>query len=106
MAETRTRWTREEDEILVQAIKANPHNKAQAFKIAAEKVNHSEASCASRWYARLSNPTNKNYVGCMFTMIGAASKLDNRTVNREGGHVTPTKTPKGLWSKIKKLLSL
>ena len=43
MAETRTRWTKEEDEILVQAIKANPHNKAQAFKIAAEKVNHSEA---------------------------------------------------------------
>lgn len=29
MANTRTKWTKEEDEILVQAIKANPHNKAK-----------------------------------------------------------------------------
>ena len=105
MAE-RTKWTKEEDEILVQAIKANPHNKTQAFKAAASKVNHSEASCASRWYVRLSNPNNKNYVGCMFTMVGAASKLDNRTINREGVHITPTKTKKGLWAKVKALLGL
>lgn len=106
MAETRTRWTKEEDEILVQAVEANPHNKSQAFREASEKVGRSVKCCSNRWYQALSNPTSKHYVGCMFTMVGAASKLDNRTVNRDGAHITPTKTPKGLWSKIKKLLGL
>lgn len=50
MANTRTKWTKEEDEILVQAIKANPHNKAKAFREVAEKVNHSEICCSGRWY--------------------------------------------------------
>lgn len=106
MANTRTKWTKEEDEILVQAIKANPHNKAKAFREAAEKVNHSEKCCSGRWYKVLSNPEHKKYVGCMFTMIGVASKLDNRTVNRDKVHITPTKTKKGLWAKVKALLGL
>lgn len=106
MTETRTRWTKEEDKILVKAVKANPHNKAKAFREAAKKVNHSAKCCSNRWYNYLSNPESKHYVGCMFTLLSAASKLDNRTVNREGVHATPTKTPKGLWSKIKKLLGL
>lgn len=106
MANTRTKWTKEEDEILVQAIKANPHNKAKAFREVAEKVNHSEKCCSGRWYKILSNPKHKKYVGCMFTMIGITSKLDNRTVNRDKVHITPTKTKKGLWAKVKALLGL
>lgn len=27
----------------------------------------------------------------MFTMVGVSSRLDNRTVNREKVHITPTK---------------
>lgn len=102
----RNKWTIEEDEILVQAIKANPHNKLQAFREAAEKVNHNYRCCSNRWYHVLSNPEHKKYVGCVFTMIGVASKLDNRTINRDKVHITPTKTKKGLWAKIKALLGL
>ena len=40
----RVKWTDEEDEILVQAVKANIHNKAQAFREAAEKVPHNTKS--------------------------------------------------------------
>lgn len=107
MANTRTKWTKEEDEILVQAIEANPHNRAQAFREAAAKLgNRDETSCSNRWYGVLGNPKHKKYVGCMFTMVGVTSKLDNRTSNREGVHITPTKTKKSLWTKIKALLSL
>ena len=103
----RTRWTTEEDKILVQAIKANPHNKAEAFRYAATKLENRDArSCSNRWYMQLSNPESKHYVGCIFTMIGIASRLDNRTSNREGVHITPVKTKRGLWSKIKTLLGL
>lgn len=45
---TRMKWTDEEDAILVQAVKANPHNKAQAFREIAEKTGHTVTSCSSR----------------------------------------------------------
>lgn len=102
----RTRWTVEEDKILVQAIKANPHNKTKAFKEVSLKTNRSIPSVSSRWYQHLSNPESKHYVGCMFTMIGIASRLDNRTVNRDNTHITPMKNKRGLWAKIKALLGL
>lgn len=106
MKTTRNKWTKEEDEILVQAVKANPHNKTQAFRETALKVNHSIYCCSNRWYGILSNPNNKNYVGCCFAMVGNNSKLGNRTVNRQGVHVKPTKSSLTIWSKIKKLLGL
>lgn len=102
----KVKWTKEEDEILVQAIKANPHNKAEAFREVAGKIKRSAKCCSNRWYGQLSNPESKHYVGCMFTMIGITSKLDNRTVNRPKVHITPTKTKKGLWAKVKALLGL
>lgn len=107
MANTRTRWTKEEDEILVQAIKANPHNKAEAFRYVATKLaNRDVKSCENRWYKQLSNPESKHYVGCMFTMIGVSSRLDNRTIDREEVHIKPKQIKKGLWEKIKTLLGL
>lgn len=103
----RIKWTAEEDEILVQAIKANPHNRQEAFKQAVAKLETRDVkSCANRWYGILSNPKNKAYVGCVFTMIGVSSRLDNRTSNVENAHITPIKSTKTIWSKIKKLLGL
>lgn len=49
--------------------------------------------------------TNHMWAVC-FTMVGVSSRLDNRTVNREKVHITPTKTKRGLWTKIKALLGL
>ena len=104
--ETRNRWTDEEDEILVQAIKANPHNKTEAFRAAAEKVNHSEKCCSGRWYKVLSNQEHKKYVGCMFTTIGIESRLDNRTINSYKSYIKPVKSKKGMWAKVKALLNI
>lgn len=98
----RTKWTVEEDEILVQAINANPHNKAKKpSREVSEKIGRSAKCCSNRWYQALSNPEHKSYVGCMFTMVGVSSRLDNKTVNREKVHITPTKTKRGLWTKDK-----
>lgn len=102
----RTEWTKEEDEILVQAIIANPHNKAQVFREVSSKINRSANSCGLRWYTKLSNPESKYYVGCLFTMIGVTSRLDNRTVNKEKANITPKKNKRGIWTKIKALLGL
>ena len=106
MANTRTKWTKEEDEILVQAIKANPHNKSQAFREASDRIGKNISSCSNRWYKVLSNPKSKSYRGCIFTMVGVSSKLDNRTINRKKVHIKPERIKKGLWEKIKNLLGL
>lgn len=103
MAE-RKKWTKEEDDILVQAIKANPHNKSEAFRIASKKMERNVTSCSNRWYSCLSNPESKSYVGCMFTLIGHSSRLDNRTMATN--NVQPIKTNKSLWGKIRNLLGL
>lgn len=66
-----------------------------------KKIGRSAKCCSNRWYQALSNPEHKSYVGCMFTMVGVSSRLDNRTVNREKVHITPTKTKRGLWTKDK-----
>ena len=102
----RTKWTTEEDKILVQAIKANPHNKLKAFREVSEKIGRSTRCCSNRWYLVLSNPNHKKYVGCMFTMVGVSSRLDNRTINREKVHITPKKNKRGIWAKIQALLGL
>lgn len=102
----RNRWTAEEDEILVQAIKANPNNKREAFRIASQEVEHNEKSCAARWYKVLSNPYHKKYVGCMFTMVGVSSKYNNRTVYRSDSKIHPTRIRRNLWDTIKKLLGI
>lgn len=81
------KWTEEEDRILVQAVKANPHNKAQAFKEVAKKVNHSFNSCSSRWY-RISEYEKKNLsIKEEVTITNCCAKPIKRS----------------LWSKIKHL---
>lgn len=102
----RVRWTSEEDKILVQAIKANPHNKAEAFRIADKKLGRGFTNCENRWYKHLSNPYSKHYVGCLFTLVGTKSKLDNRTSSTNKSRVTPVEIKKGIWSKIKALLGI
>jgi hypothetical protein len=103
---TKKRWTKQEDKILVQAIKANPQNRAKAFKIASKKLDRTVYACTYRWYSYLSNPESKHYVGCMFTLLGHTSKLDNRTVSTENYHISSKPLEKGIWGKIKKLLGI
>lgn len=100
------RWTKEEDKILVQAIKANPHNKAEAFRSVSKKLDRTEGAISYRWYNYLSNPESKYYIGCMFTMIGHSTRMNNRTISNKHTHINPTPIKKGIWGKIKKLLGL
>lgn len=100
------KWTKEEDNILVQAVKANPHNKAQAFRQASKEIHRSFGACCQRWYSVLGNPENKKYVGTCFTMLGEASSLCNRSIHRYGVHVIPMRHKKSIWETIKNLLNL
>lgn len=99
---TKRRWTTEEDKILVQAIKANPHNLSQAFRLTAAKLGRTECAVAFRWYEHVRH-TNICFV--TFSEKKECRNLKNYTP--EQGHINkPNNIVKGLWKKIKGLLKL
>lgn len=83
------KWTKEEDNILVQALRANPHNKTKAFKEASLILKRSFSCCQSRWYKALNNPESKVYIGHK----GLYSKPEILTSAKK----------RSLWDKIKAL---
>lgn len=105
---TKKRWTEEEDNILVQAIKANPHNLSKVFKELYEtSLSHRTYKAIQyRWYYVLNNPYNKKYVGCLFTTIGLRSRYDNKKVYNIKSNTEPVKHKVSIWNKIKSLLKI
>lgn len=53
MAKTNRKWTKEEEDILVQAVQANPHNLKQCFREVSKKIGRSESGITYHWYAVL-----------------------------------------------------
>ena len=49
---TKKKWTEEEEEILVQAVKANPHNLSKTFREIAEKLDRTEVAVKIQWYTK------------------------------------------------------
>lgn len=103
------RWTKEEDKILVQAIKANPHNLTQCFREVGERLNRTNKSVKLHWYTTLANPEHKKYTGTAFLTIDKKSYNPIRkNAYTAIGRATTVKTSKKLrlWAKVKKLLGL
>lgn len=97
------RWTKEEEEILVKAIQANPHNIVEALKTASATINRSFNACRFHWYEVLSPKNNPTKIGVSFVSIGPNTIYKNRK-NSGGSMVQPEKST--LWSRIKRLLKL
>lgn len=53
MSMVKRRWTKEEEEILVQAVKANPNNLQKVFREVAYVIERAAASVSSRYYLKL-----------------------------------------------------
>lgn len=101
---TKRRWAPEEDKVLVEIIKSNPHNLTECFKIASTKLDRSITAINYRWYAVLGNPTNKNYIGTAFLAIGRESVYTNRknyhTFTTYTHIVEPKKSKRSIWKKV------
>ena len=99
------RWTEEENELLVQAVKDNFNNLTQAFNQVANTTNRTVKSVSGHWYAELSNPMSKQYIGSV-CFIGFSEKKSN--INRKNyipnkSIIKPQGMIKSLWNKIIKL---
>ena len=97
------RWTKEEEEILVQAIQANPHNIVEAFRTASATINRSFKACQFHWYGILSPKNKPNKIGISFVSVGPNTIYKNRK-NSGTSTVQPEKST--LWSRIKILLKI
>ena len=97
------RWTKEEEEILVQAIAANPHNLSEALRTASNTINRSFSACQFHWYVVLSPKDKPSKMGISFVSIGPNTVYKNRK-NSGTSMIQPEKST--IWSKIKRLLKL
>ena len=97
------KWTKEEEEILVQAIQANPHNISEALKTASNTINRSFLACQFHWYGVLSPKDKPNKMGISFVSIGSNTVYKNRK-NSGTSTIQPEKST--IWFRIKRLLKL
>lgn len=102
------RWTAEEDNMIVQAVKDNFDNLQKGFREVAEKLGRTTRAVSNRWYLALSNPSSKAYVGSScFIGFGTDKRYLNRKNYREGySKQEPEKSAPSFWSKILKLLGI
>lgn len=102
---TRRRWTNEENNILVQAITANPHNIKEACRHAATKLEgRTIVACSTHWYRESSSMNNTTKLGVSFMTVGSKTIYKNRKNNSENSKIKPQSFT--LWSKIKNFLRL
>lgn len=97
------RWTDEENNILVQAITANPHNIKEACRQTATKIGRTPRACELHWYHVIAPANNPTKLGVSFLAVGPKTIYKNRK-NSGSSIVKPEKST--LWAKIKKLIRL
>lgn len=101
---TRKRWTTKEDNILVQAITANPHNIKEACRYAATKLEgRTPRACELHWYKVIAPTNNLTKFGVSFLAVGSKTIYKNRK-NSGSSIAKPEKST--LWTKIKKFIGL
>lgn len=100
----RKRWTKEEEEILVQAITANPHNIAEACRYASTQLDgRTPSACIFHWYEVLAPAKNPTKVGITFMAVGPKTVYKNR---KNSGNTSVKPERNTLWTKIKKFIGL
>ena len=95
------RWTKEEDQILAQAIMANPQNLKRAFKIASEKLSRTEKAVEFRWYS-----TVKKQSLCFVTVSPTKKLRNGKNYSPINSLNAPTSIKKTIWTRLKVLLGL
>ncbi len=102
------KWTTEEDEILVKAVKDNFDNLQKGFREVAKELNRTISAVKQRWYSALSNPESKAYVGSScFIGFGINKHYRNRkNYCAEYSKLEPEKSNPSIWGKILKLLGI
>lgn len=96
MTSKRKNWTSEEDSIVIEEVKLHPTQLYKGFTIAADRLNRTLNSVASRWYGKLRKGAP------VFGVFSDATY----SFNNKNSIGNPIKKKHNIFSKIKKLLGL
>ena len=103
---TRKRYTKEEDDRIMEVIQENPENLQKAFRILSEELNRSIRALTNRWYMVLNNHESPKYRGttCFMTISKRKKFVNRKTFNTPSEKVKKNST--SIWTKILKLLRM
>ena len=92
MSEFHRRFTEEEDEVILSMIMNNPFNIAEALRQSAIQIGRSVASCNTRYYKVLTNPSHpvSQKYNVVFMTVGNKRVLVSRKLTREEARATKT----------------
>ena len=91
---TKKRWSKEEDNVLIDQVTRHAENLAEAFRVTSRLTRRTVGACAFRWYNVLSKNRETNIC---FTLVNKTGSYIN-TKNSQGANLT--KKPLYWWKRI------
>lgn len=101
--ESRNRYTKEENLIILSKVSANPSNLSQAFREYAQELNRSVGSVSTHYYQVLAKANCNTKDKALFSLFGSKNQNANRKVTRLGSRATkqsPIEIRQSKWRRI------
>ena len=101
--ESKNRYTKEEDLIILSKVSANPSNLSQAFRECAQELNRSVGSVSAHYYQVLTKANCNTKDKALFSLFGSKNQNTNRKVTRLGSRATkqsPVEIRQSKWRRI------
>lgn len=101
--ESRSRYTKEENLIILSKVSANPSNLSQAFRECAQELNRSVRSVSTHYYQVLAKANCNTKDKALFSLFGSKNQNTNRKVTRLGSRATkqsPIEIRQSKWRRI------
>ncbi len=102
------KWTKQQEQLLIDNIKSSPNNLMEAFRITSAQIDKSVNSIVFRWYGQKS----KNYIGlkdrCVpvfMTISGKTNNVNRKIVTQDTSDNT-IKSNNNIWKKLLSLFKL
>ena len=101
--ESRNRYTKEENLIILSKVSANPSNLSQAFRECAQELNRSVGSVSTHYYQVLAKANCNTKDKALLSLFGSKNQNTNRKVTRLGSRATkqsPIEIRQSKWRRI------
>lgn len=101
--ESRNRYTKEENLIILSKVSANPSNLSQAFRECAQELNRSAGSVSAHYYQVLAKANCNTKDKALSSLFGSKNQNTNRKVTRLGSRATkqsPIEIRQSKWRRI------
>ena len=101
--ESRNRYTKEENLIILSKVSADPSNLSQAFRECAQELNRSVGSVSAHYYQLLAKANCNTEDKALFSLFDSKNQNTNRKVTRLGSRATkqsPIEIRQSKWRRI------